>query len=79
MGKALKLTDAKVLDISYRDFREQTPLNAEISREGALRNIAIVAAPGASRNIEDYCDMSFSEELRCDGFFAAMQAKYGRL
>ena len=78
LGKAVKISDAKVLDIAYRDFREQSPANAEISLEGARRNIEIVAAPGGKQSVEDYCDASFSEELRREGFFAAMQAKYGK-
>ena len=78
LGKAVKISDPKILDIAYRDFREQSPVNAEISVEGARKNIEIVAAPGAKRAVEDYCDLSFSEELRREGFFAAMLAKYGK-
>jgi hypothetical protein len=78
LARALKLTDRKVLDLAYDDFRQQSPPNAEISRDGALRNIAIVA-PCSRARPEDYCDFSLAEELRAEGFFAAMQAKYGKL
>ncbi len=78
LARVLKITDPKILEISYGDFRQQSPPDAEISREGALRNIALVAAPGGKRAVEDYCDTSFSEELRREGFFAAMRAKYGK-
>lgn len=77
LAKVLKLTDRKVIDLAYDDFRQQSPPNAEISRDGALRNIALVAAPGARRAPEDYCDFSFADTLRAEGFFGAMRAKYG--
>ena len=77
LSKVLKITDQKVLDLSYSDFRQQTPLNAEISREGALRNIALVASSRDNQSLEDYCDFSFAEELRREGFVTAMQTKYG--
>ena len=79
LAKALKITDKKVLDISYADFKGQTPRNAEPSREGAQRNIAMVAGPNAKREVEAYVDFSFAEELRRDGFYAAMEAKYGKV
>ncbi len=79
LSKALKLTDAKILDISYKDFKQQSPPNAEISREGARRNIAIVASARDGGDIADYCDLSLSEDLRSEGFFEAMRAKYGKL
>lgn len=76
LANALKITDPKVLELGYRDFQQQSPPNAEISREGALRNIAIVVPPGGKTNVEDYCDFSLSEDLRAEGFFATMQKKY---
>ena len=79
LGRVLKLTDPKVLELAYHDFKAQSPPNADISREGALRNIAVVAGSRDSHEVEDYCDMSFSDELRREGFFAAMQAKYRKL
>ncbi len=78
LAKALKIADRKVLDISYKDFHDQSPRNAEASREGATRNIALVAAPGARHDVESYVDFSFGEELRREGFYAAMETKYGK-
>ncbi len=77
LAKALKIADNKVINISYKDFFDQSPRNAEASGEGAKRNIAMVAGRGAKTNVEDYCDMSFSQELAREGFYAAMQKKYG--
>ena len=79
LAKALKIADQKVLDISYGDFRGQSPRNAEASREGAERNIAMIAAPGAKREVEAYVDFSFGEELRKEGFYAKMEGKYGKV
>jgi hypothetical protein len=38
----------------------------------------MVAPPSASRNLDDYIDMSLIDELRADGFIDAMEKKYGR-
>ena len=76
LANALKIKDKKVLDISYRDFQDQSPLNAEATREAAMANIARVAAPGAKKEVEAYCDLSLSEDLRKEGFFDAMKSKY---
>ena len=76
LAKALKITDKKVLDISYGDFRDQSPRNAEPSSEGAMRNIAMVAPVGAKKDVGDYVDFSFAEELKKEGYWDAMKAKY---
>jgi ABC-type nitrate/sulfonate/bicarbonate transport system substrate-binding protein len=77
MAKALNITDRKNLDITYDNFRTYTPLNAEVTRAGGEAIIATVDAPGASRNLDDYMDESIHEELKAEGFFAAMAQKYG--
>ena len=76
LAKALKITDPKVLDLSYRDFQQQSPLNAEATVEAASANIARVAPKGAKINIDAYCDLSLTEELKKQGFFESMKAKY---
>ena len=78
MKKEMGLNDSGVIDISYADFKAQTPLNAEVSLDGARAIIEQVAAPGASRAPEDYVDPSIGEALRAEGFFTAMAAKYGK-
>jgi hypothetical protein len=78
LARALNITNAKVLDAGYREFRDQSPRNAEVSRDGAERNVRLVAPPGASARVEDYVDFSFNEELRREGFFDAMEGKYGK-
>ena len=76
LAKELKITDPNILDITYRDFKAQSPANLEISRPGAENILA--QFPGGSTKVEDYVDTSLLEGLRSDGYFAAMAQKYRR-
>jgi ABC-type nitrate/sulfonate/bicarbonate transport system substrate-binding protein len=76
LAKELKISDPKILDITYNDFKAQTPSNTEISRPGAENILA--QFPGGSANVEDYIDTSLLDALRAEGFFTAMQQKYQR-
>jgi ABC-type nitrate/sulfonate/bicarbonate transport system substrate-binding protein len=76
LAKELKLTDPKIIDLSYANFKAQTPPNAEMTRQGAENIIDIVAAPGMSHNVDDYMDTSVLDGLRAEGFFDAMRKKY---
>ena len=76
LARELKLSDPKIIDASYANFRAETPPNAEIDRAGAENILATVAPPGASRNLDDYIDMSLTNGLRAEGFIAAMEKKY---
>jgi len=76
--KELKLSDPNVIDASYANFKAETPPNAEIDRRGAENVLTIVAPSGVSRNLDDYIDMSLTEDLRKQGFMAAMEKKYGK-
>lgn len=76
LARELKITDPKILDLSYANFKSQTPPNAEMTRAGAENIIEIVAAPGMSHKVDDYIDTSILDGLRAEGFFDAMQKKY---
>jgi len=76
LAKELKIGDPKILDITYNDFKAQSPNNIEISRPGA-ENI-LVQFPGGSQKVEDCVDTSLIDALRAEGYFAAMQQKYRR-
>jgi ABC-type nitrate/sulfonate/bicarbonate transport system substrate-binding protein len=78
LARELKLSDPKIIDTSYANFKAETPANAEIDRAGAENILAMVVPPGASRNLDDYIDMSLTDGLRTEGFIAAMEKKYGR-
>jgi NitT/TauT family transport system substrate-binding protein len=76
LAKELKLTDSKILDISYSDFKLQTPRNMEPSIKGAENVIAQIGGQGSTR-IEDYVDSTLLGVLRDGGFLFAMERKYG--
>jgi hypothetical protein len=75
LAKELKLTNPKIVDISYDDFKAQSPPNMEPSMKGAENVIAQIGGTG-SRTLADYMDTALIDGLRKDGFFAAMQSKY---
>jgi ABC-type nitrate/sulfonate/bicarbonate transport system substrate-binding protein len=76
LAKELKIADPKVLDITYNDFKAQSPANIEISQPGAANILA--QFPGGSQKVEDYVDASLLAALKAEGYFAAMQRKYRR-
>ena len=74
LAKEMKITDPKILDIAYRDYKEQTPLNAELSPKAAENTIA--QFPGVSTRLDDYLDPSLLDEIGKEGFIASLQQKY---
>jgi NitT/TauT family transport system substrate-binding protein len=76
LAKELKIADAKILDITYNDFKAQSPANIEISQPGAENILA--QFPGGSQKLADYVDASLLAALKAEGYFAAMQQKYSR-
>jgi ABC-type nitrate/sulfonate/bicarbonate transport system substrate-binding protein len=74
LATELKISDPKVLDISYRDYKNQTPLNADLSPKAAENTLAQFS--GISTRLDDYIDASLLDEIRQEGFFAAMRQKY---
>lgn len=77
LADRLKLADAKYLDIAYENFRSLTPMNAELTREGARNVVDIVAGLDSGARIDDHIDASVLDELRGEGFTGEMAAKYG--
>src|SRR5579862_776552 len=75
LAKELKIANPKVLDITYNDFKQQSPQNLEPSVEGAQNILKLF--PDASQKVGDYIDGSLLDGLKKDGFFAAMDKKYG--
>jgi NitT/TauT family transport system substrate-binding protein len=76
LAKELKIADSKVLEVTYEDFRAQSPPNAEISLAGAANILAQSSAN--SPNVLDYVDTSLLDALRQEGFFSSMEKKYRR-
>ena len=75
LAKELKIGSTKILDITYDDFRKQSPPNLEPSRAGA-QNV-LKQFPKADQKIADYVDTSLLDAIRSEGFFTAMQQTYG--
>ena len=76
LAKELKIADPRIIDISYNDFKQQSPADLEPSRTGA-ENI-LGQFPGGSSKLEDYVDTGILDGLRQAGFFEQMQRKYGK-
>ena len=74
LAKELKITDTRILEITYADFKAQSPASLEISVPGAKNILAQLS--GRSGQVTDYVDTSLLEALRNEGFFAAMARKY---
>jgi len=77
LARETKISDPKILAISYEDFRQQSPANLEPVRAGADNVIAQFPAE-VSRRVEDYVDASLLEKLKQQGAFSALEKKYGR-
>ena len=76
LARELGIGDPEILETAYANFRKETPLDAELTREGAENVVDIVASPDR-RRVEDYIDESLHAELAAQGFFQAMRKKYG--
>jgi ABC-type nitrate/sulfonate/bicarbonate transport system substrate-binding protein len=70
------ISDPKVLDISYNDFKQQSPVDLEPVRAGADNIIAQFPAE-VSRRVEDYVDASLLDDIKKDGSLATLKKKYG--
>ena len=69
------VNDQNIIDINYAEFKEQTPVNAEIDIEGARAIIVQIAKPGASQKLEDYTDLTLLNALKSQGFFEVTAPK----
>jgi NitT/TauT family transport system substrate-binding protein len=76
LARELKVTDRKIVDISYDDFRKQSPLNMELSRPGA-ENVIAELPDGVRTGLENTIDPSILEDLKRQDFFTVLQQKYG--
>lgn len=68
-----------ILQITYDDFKARVPRDAAPSSDGIarqLREFPGLGIPLKSANAADYVDTSLIDELKREGFFTALQAKY---
>ncbi len=78
LAREAKIKNPKILEISYEDFKAQSPPDMAISMAG-VENVLKLNAGTGSRNPADYIDGSVLAELRKTDFFATLQKKYGKL
>jgi ABC-type nitrate/sulfonate/bicarbonate transport system substrate-binding protein len=76
LARELNVNNPRIIDISYEDFRAQSPPDMDISLPGA-ENVLKISGE-SSRNVTDYVDISVWAALRASGFFETMKAKYGK-
>jgi hypothetical protein len=74
LAKELKISSPKILDITYNDFKAQSPQNLEPSLQGA-QNI-LKQFPDVNQDVGAYLDTTLLGALKNEGFFAAMEKKY---
>jgi ABC-type nitrate/sulfonate/bicarbonate transport system substrate-binding protein len=77
LARQTKVTDPNIIEISYRDFRLQTPANIEPSREAA-QNVIANDPRSQGAKVDDYLEMKILEELKKAGFVDTLQRKYSR-
>jgi NitT/TauT family transport system substrate-binding protein len=77
LAREVRIVDPKIIDTSYNDFKQQSPINLEPLRPGA-QNIIDQFPALKSRNIDDYIDVGLLDGLKKEGFFAAIERKYAK-
>jgi len=78
LARELQLDDPAVIEASYDNFKSETPSDAAIDFAGAQNVLASVTMLGASGDLDDYLDTSLLDDLRSEGFLAAMAEKYAQ-
>jgi ABC-type nitrate/sulfonate/bicarbonate transport system substrate-binding protein len=77
LAREARIVKAKIIDLSYDDFKEQSPVGLEPSRPGA-QNIIDQFPVLKSRNIDDYMDTGILDRLKQEGFLTEMERKYAK-
>jgi NitT/TauT family transport system substrate-binding protein len=76
LARELNTKNQKNIDISYEDFRAQSPPDMDISMPG-VENVLKISAGSGSRNPTDYIDGSALAELRRMNVFGPLRRTYG--
>jgi ABC-type nitrate/sulfonate/bicarbonate transport system substrate-binding protein len=75
LAREAKITDPKILDIAYNDFKQQSPPDLVPVRAGA-DNVLAQFPSDVNRKVEDYVDTSLLDGLRKEDFFMGLEQKY---
>ncbi len=73
LARDAQIADAKILDIAYDDFRQQSP--PDLVPTAAAADNTLAQFPGAGSRT-DYIDTSVLDALKASGFTADVQRKY---
>jgi ABC-type nitrate/sulfonate/bicarbonate transport system substrate-binding protein len=74
LAREAKITEAKIVDIAYDDFKQQSPHDIAPTAAAAANTIAQFPSGGGAA---DYIDTTILDELRATGFTAGLERKYG--
>jgi ABC-type nitrate/sulfonate/bicarbonate transport system substrate-binding protein len=74
LAREAKIAEAKITDIAYDDFKQQSPHDSAPTAAAAANTIAQFPPGGGAA---DYVDTSILDELRASGFTAGLERKYG--
>ena len=74
LAREAKITEAKIVDIAYDDFKQQSPHDIAPAAAAAANTLAQFPPGGSAA---DYIDTTILDELRASGFTAGVQRKYG--
>src|SRR4029078_3514557 len=72
LTRQTKVRDPKIVDISSRDFKLQTPNAIELSSKAA-ENVIANFPQATNAKLEDYLDTGILDELKTSGFIDAMR------
>jgi ABC-type nitrate/sulfonate/bicarbonate transport system substrate-binding protein len=75
LAREAGISNPKVLEISYDDFKQQSPQAIEPTAAAAENTLAQFAGSG-SVGPADYIDTSILDELKASGFTARLERKY---
>jgi ABC-type nitrate/sulfonate/bicarbonate transport system substrate-binding protein len=74
LAREAKITEAKIVDIAYDDFKQQSPHDIVPTAVAAANTLAQFPLGGGAA---DYIDTTILDELRGSGFTAGLERKYG--
>lgn len=73
LAREAKITDPKIVDIAYEDFKQQSPPDLEPTAAAAANTLA--QFPGGATSA-DLIDTGVLDALKASEFSAALQYKY---
>jgi NitT/TauT family transport system substrate-binding protein len=79
ISKNFNTEDSMLVDANYDEFKRSMPLDAEPSRAGVQNVVEAAKAVGIQvghKDVDDYIAVDVLEELKKEGFLAALQKRY---